>query len=116
MREVNLPGLGLLRRWSAWPRRCGFAASHTCPGETSVAYRGSAYAVVMEWATLRYDFNDAAKLSVGRFHTPISYGNTDSDAVVAGIRYDLDGLAACRGLPQQCSSYAARRSAAMSSG
>lgn len=45
-------------------------------GETSIGYWGSGYVVTMERAILRYDFNDALKLSVGRYHTPISYWNT----------------------------------------
>lgn len=45
-------------------------------GEMSITYRGGSYSVVMERAILRYDFSDALKLSVGRFHTPISYWNT----------------------------------------
>jgi len=45
-------------------------------GETSIAYRNATYNVTMERMILRYDFNDAVKLSVGRFHTPISYWNT----------------------------------------
>jgi hypothetical protein len=45
-------------------------------GEMSITYSGPAYAVSMERAILRYDFSDALKVSVGRFHTPISYWNT----------------------------------------
>jgi hypothetical protein len=45
-------------------------------GEMSVTYASSSYSVNMERAILRYDFNDAVKLSAGRFHAPISYWNT----------------------------------------
>lgn len=45
-------------------------------GEASVFDRGSGYVVTMERAILRYDFNDALKISAGRYHTPISYWNT----------------------------------------
>ena len=45
-------------------------------GELSITARNTGYSVGMERAILRYDFNDAVKLSVGRFHTPISYWNT----------------------------------------
>jgi len=45
-------------------------------GELSATYRNSAYSVAMERAILRYEFNDAVKLSAGRYHTPISYWNT----------------------------------------
>ena len=45
-------------------------------GEMSVTYASPSYAVNMERAILRYDFNDALKLSAGRFHAPISYWNT----------------------------------------
>jgi len=45
-------------------------------GEVSLTYRSGSYAVNMERAILRYDFSDALKVSVGRFHTPISFWNT----------------------------------------
>lgn len=45
-------------------------------GELSLSYRGSGYVATMERAILRYDFNDAVKVSAGRYHTPISYWNT----------------------------------------
>ncbi len=45
-------------------------------GELSLSYRGSSYVTTVERAILRYDFNDAVKVSVGRYHTPISYWNT----------------------------------------
>lgn len=45
-------------------------------GELSLTYRSGSYAVSMERAILRYDFSDALKVSVGRYHTPISFWNT----------------------------------------
>lgn len=45
-------------------------------GELSITARNSGYALAMERAILRYDFNDPLKISVGRYHTPISYWNT----------------------------------------
>jgi hypothetical protein len=46
-------------------------------GEMSVTARNSGYSVAMERAIIRYDFSDAIKLSVGRYHAPISYWNTE---------------------------------------
>lgn len=46
-------------------------------GEMSVSARNSGYVVAMERAIIRYDFSDAIKVSVGRYHTPISYWNTE---------------------------------------
>jgi hypothetical protein len=46
-------------------------------GELSISARSSGYVLAMERAILRYDFNDAAKVSTGRYHTPISYWNTE---------------------------------------
>jgi len=45
-------------------------------GELSITARNSGYRLAMERAILRYDFSDALKISVGRYHTPISYWNT----------------------------------------
>jgi hypothetical protein len=45
-------------------------------GEASATARPDGYAFEIERAILRYDFADALKLSVGRYHTPISYWNT----------------------------------------
>ncbi|HEX6134095.1 MAG TPA: hypothetical protein VFZ24_09030 [Longimicrobiales bacterium] len=45
-------------------------------GELSATAREDGYAFEVERAILRYDFADALKLSVGRYHTPISYWNT----------------------------------------
>lgn len=46
-------------------------------GELSLTARTTGYSVAMERAILRYDFNDAVKVSAGRFHTPISYWNVE---------------------------------------
>ncbi len=46
-------------------------------GEVSVSARATGYALAMERAILRYEFNDLAKVSAGRYHTPISYWNTE---------------------------------------
>ncbi|HEX2168304.1 MAG TPA: hypothetical protein VHG09_13805 [Longimicrobiales bacterium] len=45
-------------------------------GELSATARQDGYAFEVERAIIRYDFADALKLSVGRYHTPISYWNT----------------------------------------
>jgi hypothetical protein len=45
-------------------------------GELSATARVDGYAFEVERAIVRYDFNDLLKLSVGRYHTPISYWNT----------------------------------------
>ncbi len=45
-------------------------------GEASATARADGYAFEIERAILRYDFADALKVSVGRYHTPISYWNT----------------------------------------
>lgn len=44
--------------------------------EASATARQDAYAFEIERAILRYDIADQLKLSVGRYHTPISYWNT----------------------------------------
>lgn len=44
-------------------------------GEISATARESGYALEVERAILRYDFADQFKLSVGRYHTPVSYWN-----------------------------------------
>jgi hypothetical protein len=46
-------------------------------GEVSVSARNSGYSLAMERAILRYDFNDAVKVGAGRYHTPVSYWNTE---------------------------------------
>jgi len=46
-------------------------------GELSITAKAGGYSLAMERAILRYDFNDAAKVSAGRYHTPISYWNTE---------------------------------------
>jgi len=46
-------------------------------GEVSVTARNSGYSLAMERAIIRYDFSDVIKVSVGRYHTPISYWNTE---------------------------------------
>jgi hypothetical protein len=45
-------------------------------GELSASARPDSYAFEVERAILRYDFIDEFKLSVGRYHTPVSYWNT----------------------------------------
>jgi hypothetical protein len=45
-------------------------------GELSVSARESQYLFEVERAILRYDFADQFKVSVGRYHTPLSYWNT----------------------------------------
>jgi len=45
-------------------------------GELSIRAASSGYVVAMERAIIRYNFGDAAKVSLGRYHTPISYWNT----------------------------------------
>lgn len=69
-------------------------------GEVSVSARSTGYSLAMERAILRYDFSDAVKVGMGRYHTPISYWNTEfhhglwlqgsvarPDAVRFGSRY-----------------------------
>jgi hypothetical protein len=46
-------------------------------GEVSVTARNSGYSLSMERAILRYDFSDPIKVGAGRYHTPISYWNTE---------------------------------------
>ncbi|MDX1494569.1 MAG: hypothetical protein R3253_10945 [Longimicrobiales bacterium] len=46
-------------------------------GELSVTARTSGYSLAMERAIIRYDFSDPVKVSAGRYHTPISYWNTE---------------------------------------
>jgi len=45
-------------------------------GETSFTAQPDAFAVEVERAILRYDYNDHLKISAGRYHTPINYWNT----------------------------------------
>jgi hypothetical protein len=44
--------------------------------ELSATARSTGYLFEVERAILRYDFVDAFKLSVGRYHTPVAYWNT----------------------------------------
>ena len=46
-------------------------------GELSITAGNSGYGLAMERAIIRYDFNDPVKISAGRYHTPISYWNTE---------------------------------------
>lgn len=45
-------------------------------GETSFTAQPHTFAVEVERVSLRYDFDDRLKVSVGRFHTPVNYWNT----------------------------------------
>ncbi|MEO7103434.1 MAG: hypothetical protein ABI311_08625 [Gemmatimonadaceae bacterium] len=45
-------------------------------GEFSATAQPTGYAFEVERSILRYDFDDALKISVGRYHTPIGYWNT----------------------------------------
>ena len=45
-------------------------------GEASASARVDGYAFEIERVILRYDFADEFKVSVGRYHTPVSYWNT----------------------------------------
>lgn len=45
-------------------------------GEMSATAQQTGYAIEVERSILRYDFTDAIKVSMGRFHTPIGYWNT----------------------------------------
>lgn len=45
-------------------------------GEVSATARTSDFAIEVERSFIRYDYNDAFKVSFGRFHTPIGYWNT----------------------------------------
>ena len=44
-------------------------------GEVSVTGGDNGYSIEVERALVRYDFSDAFKISVGRFHTPVGYWN-----------------------------------------
>lgn len=44
-------------------------------GEASVTARPTGFTVEVERLILRYDFRDALKVSVGRYHNPVSYWN-----------------------------------------
>lgn len=46
-------------------------------GEVSVTARNDGYSLAMERAIIRYEFGDRLKASAGRYHTPISYWNTE---------------------------------------
>ena len=43
--------------------------------EISVTGKDNGYSIEVERALVRYDFSDAFKVSVGRFHTPVGYWN-----------------------------------------
>ena len=45
-------------------------------GEVSLTAQPNLYNVDLERSYIRYDVNDAAKVSFGRYHTPINYWNT----------------------------------------
>ena len=45
-------------------------------GEVSLTAQPTLYNVDLERAIIRYDVNDAAKISFGRYHTPVNYWNT----------------------------------------
>ncbi|HYE23616.1 MAG TPA: hypothetical protein VEG32_00325 [Clostridia bacterium] len=45
-------------------------------GEVSLTAQPNSYAVDVERSFIRYDVNDTAKISFGRYHTPINYWNT----------------------------------------
>ena len=45
-------------------------------GETSFTAQPDTFTVEVERVSLRYDFDDRLKVSVGRFHTPVNYWNT----------------------------------------
>ena len=45
-------------------------------GEVSATPRSTQFLIEVERSFVRYDYNDAFKLSAGRFHTPIGYWNT----------------------------------------
>jgi hypothetical protein len=45
-------------------------------GEVSLTAQPSLYNVDLERSIIRYDVNDAVKVSFGRYHTPINYWNT----------------------------------------
>jgi hypothetical protein len=44
-------------------------------GEVSMTASATGYSVEVERSIVRYDYNDAFKLSFGRYHTPINYWN-----------------------------------------
>ena len=41
--------------------------------EISLTGKDNGYSIEVERALVRYDFSDAFKVSVGRFHTPVGY-------------------------------------------
>lgn len=45
-------------------------------GETSFTAQPTGYALELERAIIRYDYNDYFKMSFGRYHTPVGYWNT----------------------------------------
>ena len=54
----------------------GLSERTTFFAEVSATARPDEYRIEVERLILRYDFNDALKLSAGRYHTPINYWNT----------------------------------------
>jgi TolA-binding protein len=45
-------------------------------GEVSLTATPTAYDLAVERTIIKYDYNDAFKLSFGKYHTPVSYWNT----------------------------------------
>ncbi|MGH7543318.1 MAG: hypothetical protein ACREK7_05210 [Gemmatimonadota bacterium] len=54
----------------------GLSERTTFFAEVSATARPDEYRIEVERLILRYDFNDALKISAGRYHTPINYWNT----------------------------------------
>lgn len=54
----------------------GLSERTTFFSEVSATARPDEYRIEVERLILRYDFNDAFKVSAGRYHTPINYWNT----------------------------------------
>jgi hypothetical protein len=54
----------------------GLSERTTFFAEVSATARPDEYRIEVERLILRYDFNDAVKVSAGRYHTPINYWNT----------------------------------------
>ena len=45
-------------------------------GEVSLTAKDKGYSIGVERVAVQYDFNDALRVSAGRFHTPVGYWNT----------------------------------------
>src|SRR5262249_39720793 len=45
-------------------------------GEVSFTAEPNTYELAVERSIIRYDYNDAFKVSFGKYHTPVSYWNT----------------------------------------